>query len=258
MKTLISVVSAIFLLPNFLNAETVAPARQKQMLSMVATGDCAGVIREWDRGALQLQGEIPDLAFYVAESNLKQGHLERAEQMFSEVLKTPFDREESYHSLITIARRKGDSENIAKYTAALKKTQEAVRSAYREVTRTNSFALVAGEKENETLERAVRFYSSRGGFPGEAEGDAYAEVGRYRDAIMAYEYALAENVPLSERLRSPLAKRLYVKLQLAWDKNGQTLSTEGKPAADIDNAFKMARSYAAKTEILRQAASAGE
>ncbi len=249
--TIILISGGILSSPISYGADAMSSHKHIEVLSMVATGNYAEALSVFERQEHQLEKEMPDISFYIAECHYQEGHFDEAEKIFRQVLTTPFNKEEAYGRLIEIARRKADSEAVAKYATAMRELQEQMERQYKKISQREAFTSEPGDDEQETLRKALKYYTDRQGFPGEVEGDALMAIAHYRDAITAYEYSLGKHVPLSERFRSPLARRLYGKLESAFSQYGEALKKNKKPETEVSHASVMARYYANKAAVVR-------
>ena len=171
--------------------------------------------------------------------------------MFKQVLASPFNREEAYGRLLEIARKRGNSEAVAEYKKAINEIQEQVERAYKGIGDRKVFKPDPSETEHEATARALRFYSSRQGYPEDIETEDLVLLGRYGDAVTVYEYVLHKKVPLSERFTSPVARTLYERIAAIYNQQAEALSKKNRPEAEVTHASAMARYYANKSAAVR-------
>lgn len=198
--------------------------------------------------AANVQQDNPDALFYQAECFYQLGDRSQAERLLKEVVHGPFNRQEAYGRLLEIAVQRNDTNAVQKYTQETQRISTEIRERYRAI---GQFMPDVKDSPSEAQEKTYTYYASRHGSPGETEGDARVSVHRFADAITAYEYAVEQNVPLAERLTSPLARRLYEKLASTCKQYEHALKKQNRPDGEVAQAAAMARYYCDKALAVR-------
>jgi tetratricopeptide (TPR) repeat protein len=220
-------------------------------LSMVAKGEYAKALTEFERQGKNLENEMPDIGFYIAECHYKHGDSDLAERMFKQVVASPFNKEEAYGRLLDIAQKRGNSQAVAEYAKAIREIQEKVEREYKGISGRKVFTPDPSETQQEAATKALKFYSSRQGYPEDIETEDLVLLGRYDDVVKVYEYLLHKKVSLSERFISPLARKLYERIAVIYSQQAEALKKKNRPEAEVTHASIMTRYYANKAIAVR-------
>lgn len=223
-----------------------------RVLAMVAKRNYSEALKEFERQGQKLEKEVPDISFYIAECHYQEGHFDQAEKVFAKVLATPFNNEEAYGRLIEIARGKADSNTVAKYTKAMSDLHEKNEREYNGIERIYKFTPDPSDCELDALRKALVFHGSSGrGGSVNKEAENLILLGRHSDAVLIWEHALHECVPLSERFSSPAARRIYERIADVYGRQAEALKRKKGSGAEAGHATVMARYYANKAAVVR-------